>query len=88
MAKPLKLVWKRNAFRDARISPMVFDELKRRGEAIAAAAGPGHRVSAMVTRGSAAKARARVQITADTPEARRAAFESNNLLKALGRRGG
>ncbi|NKG21107.1 hypothetical protein [Paeniglutamicibacter terrestris] len=67
-----------------RTSPMVFDELKRQGERIANSAGPGHKVTAMVTRGSRAKSRARVQVSASTPEARRANFEQNVLLKALG----
>lgn len=80
----MRFKWKWDAMRSARISPMAFDELKRIGEGIAAAAGPGHRVSAMVTRGSRAKARARVQITADTPEARKANYERNVLLRALG----
>ena len=87
MAKS-KFVWTRDIMRTVRISPMVFDELKKRGNAIAADAGPGHEVTAMITRGKRAKNRARVQVTAVTLDARRANASGHALLRALGRNRG
>lgn len=66
-----------------RTSPEAFEALRKRADEIAAKAGPGHRVSTMVTRGGP-KRRARAQITADTQAARKANSENQVLLRALG----
>lgn len=86
MAKA-KFKWAKDFMVNARTSPAVFKELERRAEAIAAKAGPGHEVSSMVTR-SGPRRRARVQITAESQDARKANSERQALLRALGGGGG
>lgn len=77
--------WSKNFMTKVRTSPEAVDLLKGIGEEMANAAGPGHEVSSMITRG---KGRARVTITASTQRARKANADSNVLLRALGRQGG
>lgn len=83
MAKGVRFVWKKDFMVNLRTSPEAFAVLQKHAARIAAAAGPGHKVSSMVTRGGS-KRRARVQITAETQEARRANSERQALIRALG----
>lgn len=81
-AKFVKFKWNRDFMVKLRTSPEAFDALQKRGESIANAAGPGHKVTSMVTRGGPNR-RARVQITASTSEARRENSKNHALLRAL-----
>lgn len=66
-----------------RTSTEALAALKRRADAIAARAGPGHEVQTEITGGGPSR-RARAQITAVTRQARRANAEHQALLRALG----
>lgn len=59
-------------------SPQVLADLERRARAIAAAAGPGHRVESGVGRN-----RARAAVVTETPEARHAEATERNLTRAI-----
>lgn len=77
----IKVVWKRGAFRELRTLPGVMAELERRGQRIAAAAGPGYESSgARVTGG---RGRGRVSVKTATTSARRRESREHNLLRAL-----
>ena len=59
--------------------PAVQADLRRRGNAIASAAGPGHRVDSEVGRN-----RARVEVVTETFEAMRKEARDRNLTRAFG----
>lgn len=78
MAIPGRIVLKRKGMRELLRSPEVLADLKRRAEAIAAAAGSGMEVSAMVGRN-----RARSSVITATSEARNAEATSRALTRAI-----
>jgi hypothetical protein len=69
----------RNGFRALRTAPGVREDLLRRAQAVAAAAGPGVEVLPVQTPYS----RARVLVGPVTPEAARRVAPDNLLLRAL-----
>ena len=75
----VRVVLNRAGMRQLLRSPEVLADLQRRGEAIAAAAGPGHRVEAQV-----GPARARVAVITDTFDAVRNEATSRTLTAAIG----
>src|SRR5690606_22022340 len=78
MAIPGRIVLKRKGMRELLRSPEVLADLKRRAESIAAAAGSGMEVSAMVGRN-----RARSSVITATSEARNAEATSRALTRAI-----
>ena len=78
MATPGRIVLNRKGMRQLLRSPEVLADLKRRAEAIAAAAGSGMEVSAMVGRN-----RARASVITATHSARRAEATSRALTRAI-----
>ena len=65
-------------FRQLRTAPDVVDDLERRAQAIAAAAGPGHKVST-----EAGRTRAIGMVWTDTPEAMLAEATGRSLTRAI-----
>ena len=78
MAIPGRIVLKHKGMRQLLRSPEVLADLKRRAESIAAAAGSGMEVSAMVGRN-----RARSSVITATSEARNAEATSRALTRAI-----
>ena len=78
MATSVRIVLNRKGMRQLLRSPEVLADLKRRAEAIAAAAGSGMEVSAMVGRN-----RARASVITATSEARNAEATSRALTRAI-----
>lgn len=73
-----RIKWKNKGFRQLRKSNEVLEELEKRAERIAAAAGSGVEASPFMGRN-----RARVSVITVTEEARRANAEQNTLLRAV-----
>ncbi len=74
----VRIVWKWAGFDAVRKSPEVATDLRRRGEAIAAAAGEGHEVQSYTGR-----RRARVTVRTATNAAREREATARNLTAAL-----
>lgn len=81
MVTKMRVEWNRKAFREIRMLKSVQDELNRRGERVAQAAGPGFESDP----GDRARTRARTTVYPATPEAARENAKNNVLLKALRR---
>lgn len=73
-----RIKWKNKGFRQLRKSNEVLEELEKRAERIADAAGSGVETSPFMGRN-----RARVSVITVTEEARRANAEQNTLLRAV-----
>lgn len=73
-----RVVLRSAGFRALLLGPEVQGDLHRRGEAIAAAAGPGH-----VVRDQPSANRARVAVFTQTNTAKRAEAEDRNLTRAM-----
>lgn len=78
MASRVRIVLNRRGVRELLRSPEVLADLKRRAEAIAAAAGDGMEPSAMV-----GKNRARASVITATHNARRAEAVTRALTRAI-----
>jgi hypothetical protein len=74
----VRIVLNPRAPREIRTSRKVLADLERRGRAIAAAAGPGHRVESSI-----GKNRARVAIITDTTDAALSEATNRSLTRAL-----
>lgn len=75
----VRVVLNRAGMRELLRSPEVLADLERRGYAIAAAAGPGHRVESQV-----GSTRARVAVITDTFDAARNEAINRTLTSAIG----
>lgn len=83
MARKAKVAikWRKAAFAELRTLPGVMDELDRRAQRIAAAAGPGYEASKPRVTGGRVRGRASVKTATTT--ARRRESKDHTLLKAL-----
>lgn len=74
----VRVVLKRKGMRELLRSPEVLADLERRGNAIAAAAGPGHQVESETGRN-----RVRVAVITDTFEAAHAEATTRSLSRSI-----
>jgi hypothetical protein len=78
VAQRLRLKLNRSGMRQLLTSPGIAADVRRRAEAVAANAGPGHRIDSQI-----GPNRARAAVITDSFEARRAEATSRNLTRAL-----
>ena len=78
---PVTIKWNMAGFRDLRTDPAVIDDLKRRAEAIAAAAGEGFEAQPAEKTGG--RVRGRAAVISTTRAAAKAEAERHVLLAAL-----